>query len=140
MGFSDGSVGKEVNWSAGAPGSIPGWGRPPGEGNGNHSSILAWKTPWIEEPGGLQSMVSRRVRHDLTKPMYPNVCVCTIYIYICMYVYIYIYISHCMCMSHIYVCVPLLSFIDFNLSKHYNLFKRNLQRHKIIKLGSQVLV
>ena len=29
-----------------------------------HSSILAWKTPWTEEPGGLQSMVSQRVRHD----------------------------------------------------------------------------
>ena len=29
-----------------------------------HSSILAWKTPWTEKPGGLQSMGSRRVRHD----------------------------------------------------------------------------
>ena len=29
-----------------------------------HSSTLAWKTPWIEEPGGLQSMGSRRVGHD----------------------------------------------------------------------------
>ena len=29
-----------------------------------HSSTLAWKIPWIEEPGGLQSMVSQRVRHD----------------------------------------------------------------------------
>ena len=29
-----------------------------------HSSILAWKTPWTEEPGGLQSMGSQRVRHD----------------------------------------------------------------------------
>ena len=35
---------------------IPGLGRFPGEGNGNHSSILAWKIPWTEEPGGLQSM------------------------------------------------------------------------------------
>ena len=34
-----------------------------------HSSILAWKIPWTEEPGGLQSMGSQRVRHDLaTKP------------------------------------------------------------------------
>ena len=33
------------------------------------SSILAWKIPWTEEPGGLQSMGSQRVRHDLaTKP------------------------------------------------------------------------
>ena len=29
-----------------------------------HSSTLAWKIPWTEEPGGLQSMGSRRVRQD----------------------------------------------------------------------------
>ena len=29
-----------------------------------HSSILAWKIPWTEEPGGLQSMASQRVGHD----------------------------------------------------------------------------
>ena len=29
-----------------------------------HSSTLAWKMPWTEEPGGLQSMGSQRVRHD----------------------------------------------------------------------------
>ena len=29
-----------------------------------HSSILAWKIPWTEEPGGLQSIGSPRVRHD----------------------------------------------------------------------------
>ena len=29
-----------------------------------HSSILAWRTPWIEEPGGLQAMGSQRVGHD----------------------------------------------------------------------------
>ena len=29
-----------------------------------HSSILAWKMPWTEEPGGLQSMGSQRIRHD----------------------------------------------------------------------------
>ena len=29
-----------------------------------HSSTLAWKIPWVEEPGGLQSMGSLRVRHD----------------------------------------------------------------------------
>ena len=29
-----------------------------------HSSILAWKIPWMEEPGGLQSMGSQRVRHN----------------------------------------------------------------------------
>ena len=35
-----------------------------GEGDGTHSSALAWKTPWMEEPDGLQSMESRRVGHD----------------------------------------------------------------------------
>ena len=29
-----------------------------------HSSILAWKTPWTEEPGGLQSKGSQRIEHD----------------------------------------------------------------------------
>ena len=29
-----------------------------------HSSILAWEIPWTEQPGGLQSMGSQRVRHD----------------------------------------------------------------------------
>ena len=29
-----------------------------------HSSILVWKSPWTEEPGGLQSMGSQRVRHN----------------------------------------------------------------------------
>ena len=36
-----------------------------------HSSILAWKIPWTEEPGGLQSMGSQRVRHNwVTKHMH----------------------------------------------------------------------
>ena len=34
------------------------------EGNGTHSSTLAWKTPWTEERGRLQSMGSLRVRHN----------------------------------------------------------------------------
>ena len=47
--------------SVGGLGSIPGWGRPPGGGNGTHSSIRAWNIPWTEEPGGLQSMGSQGV-------------------------------------------------------------------------------
>ena len=34
------------------------------EGRATHSSILAWRIPWTEEPGGLQSLGSQRVRHD----------------------------------------------------------------------------
>ena len=46
-------------------GSIPGSGRSPGgEGMATHSSILAWRIPWTEEPGGLQSIGSQKVGHD----------------------------------------------------------------------------
>ena len=48
--------GKEATCNAGDVGSIPGLGRYPEEGNGNPLRILAWKIPWTEEPGGLQSM------------------------------------------------------------------------------------
>ena len=41
-----------------------GWEDPLEKGVVTHSSILAWKIPWTEEPGGLQSMGSQRVRHD----------------------------------------------------------------------------
>ena len=34
------------------------------EGMTTHSGILAWRIPWTEEPGGLQSTGSQRVRHD----------------------------------------------------------------------------
>ena len=37
-------------------GSISGLGKSPGEGNGNHFSILAWEIPWTEGPGRLQSV------------------------------------------------------------------------------------
>ena len=40
-------------------GSIPGSGRSPGEGNGSHSSILAWESPGTEKPGRPQSMGSQ---------------------------------------------------------------------------------
>ena len=41
------------------------WDDPLEEGIVTHSSVLAWKIPWTEEPGGLQAMGSQRVRHDL---------------------------------------------------------------------------
>ena len=63
-GFPGGSVVKNMPVKAGDAGSIPGSGRPPGEGN-IHSRILAWGIPWIEESGGLQSIASQRVGHDL---------------------------------------------------------------------------
>ena len=45
-------------------GLTPGSGRSPGEGMATHSSILAWRIPWAEEAGGLQSMGSQRGGHD----------------------------------------------------------------------------
>ena len=83
---------KESACNAGNLGLIPESGRSPGEGNGyllqylpamketqiqsldqedplkkgmaTYSSILAWRIPWTEEPSGLQSMESQRVRHN----------------------------------------------------------------------------
>ena len=40
-----------------------------------HVSILAWKIQWTEEPGGLQSMWSQRVRHDLATKQPPYVLI-----------------------------------------------------------------
>ena len=57
--FPGGSDRKASAGNVGYPGSIPGSGRSPGEGNGNHSSVLAWKIPWKEEPGRLHSMGSQ---------------------------------------------------------------------------------
>ena len=41
-----------------------GWEDPLEEGTATHSSILAWRIPWTEDPGGLRSMESKRVGHD----------------------------------------------------------------------------
>ena len=63
LGQRDGSA-----RSVGGPGSIPGSGRSPEKAMATHSGTLAWRIPWMEEPGGLQSMGSHsqtRLR-DLT--------------------------------------------------------------------------
>ena len=62
FGFPGGSVVKNLPANAGDVDLIPWLGRFFREGNGN---ILAWEIPWTEEPGGLQSMGSQRVGHDL---------------------------------------------------------------------------
>ena len=64
LGFPGGSEVKVSACNAGDLGLIPGSGRSPGEGNGNPLQYLAWRIPWIEEPGGLQSMGSQRVGHN----------------------------------------------------------------------------
>ena len=55
---------KESAFNAETQVQSPGQGRSPGEGKGSFSSILAWRSAWIEEPGELQSMGLQRVRHD----------------------------------------------------------------------------
>ena len=67
-GFPGSAIGKETclpeqdtqeTW-------VPSLGRedPLEKGMATHSSMLPWKIPWTEKPGGLQSMGSQRVRHD----------------------------------------------------------------------------
>ena len=41
-----------------------GWEDPQEKGTAPHSSTLAWRIPWTEEPGGLQPMASQRVGHN----------------------------------------------------------------------------
>ena len=67
MGFPDGSAGKELACNAGDIGSL---GRSLGREDplekemATHSSILAWRILWTEEPGGLQSVGSQGIRHN----------------------------------------------------------------------------
>ena len=58
--FPGGSDSEESACSAGDLGLIPRLGDPLEEGVTTHSSILAWRIPWTEEPGGLQSMGLQR--------------------------------------------------------------------------------
>ena len=64
MGFPGGLDSKESACNSGDPGLIIALGIFPGEGNGNPLQYSCPGNPRIEEPGGLQSMGSQRVRHD----------------------------------------------------------------------------
>ena len=64
MGFPDGSDSEESACNAGDLGLIPGQEDPLERGMETHSSILAWRIPWTEEPGGLRSMGSQRDGHS----------------------------------------------------------------------------
>ena len=61
-GFPGDSDGKESACNAEDPGLIPVLGRSPEKGMATHSSILAWRIPWTEEPGGLQSVELQKDR------------------------------------------------------------------------------
>ena len=64
MGFPGGSWVKNLPANAGDMGSIPGLKRYPGEGMSTHSSILDWKIPWTEEPGGHNLMTKQQQIHS----------------------------------------------------------------------------
>ena len=64
MGFPGGLDGKASSCNVGDPGLIPGSGRSPRKEMATYSSALAWKIPWPEDPGRLQSMGLQIVRHD----------------------------------------------------------------------------
>ena len=67
LGFSGGAGGKEPACRCRRQTQVQFLGRedPLEEGMATHSSILAWRIPWTEEPGGLQSMGSKEL--DLTE-------------------------------------------------------------------------
>ena len=73
MGFPGGPVVKNPAANAEDLGLIPGQEDSLEKEMATHSSIFAWKIPWIEEPGGLQSMGSQRVGHNwVNKPTNNN--------------------------------------------------------------------
>ena len=67
-----GSDGKGSTCNAGNLGLIPGWEDPLEMGMVTHSSILVWRIPWTEKPGGPQSMGSKRVGHNWVTNTYSD--------------------------------------------------------------------
>ena len=64
MDFPGGSDGKASVYNVGDLGLSPGLGRYLEKEMATHSNTIAWKIPWTEEPGRLQSMLLQRVGHD----------------------------------------------------------------------------
>ena len=71
-GFPGTSAVRNPPANAGDAGSAPGWERPLEKEMATHSSILAWRVPWTEEPGRLQSTGLQRVGHDLATKQQDN--------------------------------------------------------------------
>ena len=106
-GFPGDSDSRESAYSAGDPSSMPGSGRSPKKDMATHSSFLAWRIPWIEEPGGLQSMGLQRVRHNW---------VAKTYIFMYMYIHTHTHIHIC---THTHTHVFL---IQFSVAGHWDCF------------------
>ena len=67
LGLPQWLSGKEIVCNAGDAEDVdlvPGLGRSPEKKMAIHSSILAWEIPWIEKPGGLQSVGWQKMPHD----------------------------------------------------------------------------
>ena len=90
---------KNLSINAGGRGSIPGLGRSLEKDMITHSSILAWRSPWTEEPGRLQYMGLHRVGHSwvtktFTFTLYTHTHTHThIYVYT---LYLFIYLQRCL--------------------------------------------
>ena len=67
---------ERIRLQCGRPGFNPWVEKIPWRRERTHSSILAWRTPWTEEPGGLPSVGSQRVRHDRVTEHSAFHCVC----------------------------------------------------------------
>ena len=125
--------GEESACIAGDADLIPGkmWEDPLEEGMATHSSILAWKIPWTEEPGRLRSMGSQRVGHNWSDraQTYPSIYLYT-YIYVCNCIYVHRHIhTHTQSFSSrlIYTSVLIVIFISCFLVKlYYTLLKTSL--------------
>ena len=116
--------------ASGDKGSIPGLGRSHEEGKATHSSAVAWRTPWTEEPGRLQSMGLQRVRHNQSNSACTNVCIYVLilfikliflylynrklYIYIYIFLFLYIYLTDYICALHLF-----LNFTNSEKMKNY---------------------
>ena len=98
MEFPGSSDGKESSCNAGDLGLIPRLGRSPGEGNATYSSILAWRIPWTEEPGGLYSPWGHK-ESDMTEWLIFSLsCENELSLYVCVN---YIYIVVIQSLSHV---------------------------------------
>ena len=86
MGFPGGSVVKNLLANKTQVLSL-GWEDPLEKGMTTHSSILAWKIPWAEEPGGLQSV---RVAKSQTQLNWLSMHILSVYAYVCVCVYVYV--------------------------------------------------
>ena len=56
------------------------WEDPLEEGMATHSSVLAWRIPWTEEPGGLQSVESQRIGHEGCAKFSPEIGIVSFWI------------------------------------------------------------